>query len=111
MAYRTLNFNLKMRLSERTSAFLSPQSLLSGDPCLFVNRLHTAPFAELLELYLPLHQFLVFIGVIITTLADTATHRDQPVDMLYLGHGNDDTIFLLKKQRRRPGISRSDGIF
>jgi hypothetical protein len=68
--------------------------LLSGNPCLFVQCFYTAPVAELLEFDLPFHQLLVFIGVIITALADVAAHRDQPVGMLYLGHGNDDTIFL-----------------
>jgi hypothetical protein len=64
-----------------------------------VQRFHAAPVAELLEFDLPLHQLLIFIGVIITPLADAAAHCDKPVGMLYLGHGNDDTIFRLKMQQ------------
>jgi hypothetical protein len=33
-------------------------------------RVRTTPVTELLVLYLPLHEFLVFRGVIITPLAD-----------------------------------------
>ena len=92
-----------MRLSpikeDKRIFFLRKRSLFSSDPCLFVQRFDATPVAELLELDLPLYQLLIFIGVIITTLADAATHRDQPVGMLYLGHGNDDTIFLQKTQQ------------
>ena len=73
--------------------FFRLRSLLSRNPCLFVQRFHAAPVAELLEFDLPLHQLLVLIGVIITPLADAAAHRDKPVGMFDLGHGNDDTIF------------------
>jgi hypothetical protein len=65
-----------------------------------MQRFYAAPVAELLEFDLSLHQLLVFIGVIITALADVATHRYQPVGMLYLSHGNDDTLFRLKTQWR-----------
>ena len=46
-----------------------------------MQRFDATPVAELLKLDLPLHQLLIFIGVIITPLADGATHRDQPVCM------------------------------
>lgn len=73
--------------------------LFSRDPCLFVKGFHPAPIAEFLKLYLSLNKLLVFIGIIITPLANAAAHRDQPVGMLNFGHGKDDTIFLVTLQR------------
>ena len=46
-----------------------------------MQRFYAAPVAELLKFDLPLHQLLIFIGVIITALTLRATHRDQPVGM------------------------------
>jgi hypothetical protein len=89
----------KMRLPRSLEAGASSViSLFSRDPCLFMQRFHAAPVAKLLKFDLPLHQLFIFIGVIITPLADAAAHRDQPVGMLYLCHGNDSTIFRLKMQ-------------
>jgi hypothetical protein len=57
-----------------------------------MDGLLAAPIAELFELYFALNNLLVFIGVIITPLAHGATERDQPVSMLDLCHGYDDTM-------------------
>ena len=84
MAYRALNFHQKKRpppIHRGQAHFFSGAILLSGDPGLFVKRFHAAPVTKLLKFDLPLHQLLVFIGVIITPLADSAAHRDQPVGM------------------------------
>jgi len=73
---------MRSLLSHRGQAhFLLERSLLSGDLGLFVQRFYAAPVAELLKFDLPLHQLLIFIGVIITALTLRATHRDQPVGM------------------------------
>ena len=63
-----------------------------------MQRFYAAPVTEFLQFDFPLNQFLIFIGVIITPLADAAAHRNKPVGMLYLGHGKDDTTFRLKTQ-------------
>ncbi len=51
-------------------------------------RLLSAPVAELLKFNFSLHGFLVFIGVIITPLADSAAECDQSIGAFHLGHGN-----------------------
>jgi hypothetical protein len=73
--------------------------LLAGDPCLFVKGFNAAPVAELLKLDLTLHKLFVFIGVVITALANGAAHRDKPVGMFDLCHGDDNTRLLAKMQR------------
>jgi hypothetical protein len=105
--YSQFNTDLKNApVPLRTSAF-SDLILLSADSCLFVDRFHTTPTAKLLEFDLSLHQLLIFIGVIITPLTNGATHSDKSVGVFNFGHGNDDTILLLKLQRVTTGFSRS----
>jgi hypothetical protein len=64
-----------------------------------VRGFQPAPVAEFLKFDLALHQFLVFVGVIITPFANGTAHRDQPVGVFYLGHGENDTTLLLILQR------------
>jgi len=58
-----------------------------------VQRLLAAPFAELLELYFPLHGLFVLVGIVITPFADGAAHGYQPVGAFCLCH-MEDSIFL-----------------
>ena len=46
-----------------------------------MQRLDAAPVTKLLKLDLPFNQLFVFIGVIITPLADGTAHRNKPVGM------------------------------
>ena len=79
-----------MRLSGEDKRIFCSE-LFTRDPCLFVKGFHAAPVAELLHFDLALHQLLIFIGVIIAPLANTAAERDQSVGMFNLGHGENNT--------------------
>jgi hypothetical protein len=82
-----------MRLPEGKRIFL-----FTGDPCLFVGSFKAAPIAELLKFDLPLHDFLIFVRIIITPFANGTTQRYEPIGMFDLCHGDYLTMIAPKRQ-------------
>ena len=87
---------------KRANLMAGARSLFPRDPCLFVRRRFAAPLAEFLQFDLPLHHFLVFVGVIILPFADGAAEGDEGVGTLYFCHAGYDIMARGKMQRGCP---------